>query len=263
MTDRSGPAPVRVSRFRRLDSTKAMPTNDTSGPLFTHSSPSAALQLSLENRLREQTDVNGSVLFALTWKQQDMPSGPPICALRARAHRTSGNGFTGWPTPNHNTTGPGHQGRHGGLNLQTAVQVAPWPPTAHRVAATDGCSQASEPISPSHASTVMQLASWPTPTKGNADGSQMAKDASPTGRRPEGSKATVSLNQVAQTAGSGSSAQTAKPGRLNPAFSLWLMLGPLATVWLSCAPPATRSTSTRRGSSSGQPKISVDNPTGG
>lgn len=42
---------------------------------------------------------------------------------------------------------------------------------------------------------------WPTPTKGNADGSQMAKDASTTGRRPDGSKATVSLNQVAQTAG--------------------------------------------------------------
>ncbi len=42
---------------------------------------------------------------------------------------------------------------------------------------------------------------WPTPTKGNADGSQMAKGASTTGRRPDGSKATVSLNQVAQTAG--------------------------------------------------------------
>jgi hypothetical protein len=27
-------------------------------------------------------------------------SGPPICALRARAHRTSDNEFSGWPTPN-------------------------------------------------------------------------------------------------------------------------------------------------------------------
>lgn len=42
---------------------------------------------------------------------------------------------------------------------------------------------------------------WPTPTKGNADGSQMAKDASATGRRPDGSKATVSLNHVAILAG--------------------------------------------------------------
>ena len=45
------------------------------------------------------------------------------------------------------------------------------------------------------------LAGWPTPTMGNADGSQMAKDASATGRRPDGSKATVSLNGVANVAG--------------------------------------------------------------
>lgn len=50
-------------------------------------------------------------------------------------------------------------------------------------------------------STQAYLAGWPTPTVGNADGSQMAKDASPTGRRPDGSKATVSLNGVAQVAG--------------------------------------------------------------
>ena len=42
---------------------------------------------------------------------------------------------------------------------------------------------------------------WPTPTAGKADGSQMAKGASATGRRPDGSKATVSLNAVAQLAG--------------------------------------------------------------
>lgn len=48
---------------------------------------------------------------------------------------------------------------------------------------------------------TVELAGWPTPTKGNADGSQMAKDASATGRRPDGSKATVSLPQVASFAG--------------------------------------------------------------
>lgn len=42
---------------------------------------------------------------------------------------------------------------------------------------------------------------WPTPTAGNADGSQMAKGASATGRRPDGSKATVSLNAVAGMSG--------------------------------------------------------------
>ena len=39
---------------------------------------------------------------------------------------------------------------------------------------------------------------WPTPTAGNASGSQAAKGASSTGRRPDGRKATVSLQGVAR-----------------------------------------------------------------
>jgi len=42
--------------------------------------------------------VNGSPEYALTWREQDMPAGPPICALRARAHPTSGSACSGWPT---------------------------------------------------------------------------------------------------------------------------------------------------------------------
>lgn len=42
---------------------------------------------------------------------------------------------------------------------------------------------------------------WPTPTKSNGDGGQIAKDCSPTGRRSNGTKATVSLNQIAQLTG--------------------------------------------------------------
>ena len=94
-----GPGVVPVSRFRARDSKRAMPMNDTSGPLFTTSSPSAALQRCLENRLHQRLGVNGSREYALTWKHWDMPAGPPICALRASARRTSGKGSGGWPTP--------------------------------------------------------------------------------------------------------------------------------------------------------------------
>lgn len=45
------------------------------------------------------------------------------------------------------------------------------------------------------------LAGFPTPTKSNGDGGQIAKDCSPTGRRSDGSKATVSLNQICQLTG--------------------------------------------------------------
>lgn len=95
----SGPVPVHVSRFRARDSENAMPTNDTSGPLFTASSPSARLQSSLESKLRARTDVNGSPEYALIWKHWDMPAGPPICALRASARPISVNGSIGVPTP--------------------------------------------------------------------------------------------------------------------------------------------------------------------
>ena len=110
----SGPDRVLVSRFRSLDSGKAMPTNDTSGPLFTASSPSARLQLSLENRLRAKTGVNGSPEYALTWKLWDMPAGPPICALRASARHTGGNGYIGWPTP---SVPNGGRSPKGGMSL--------------------------------------------------------------------------------------------------------------------------------------------------
>ncbi len=61
----SGPAPFPVSRFRALDSDVAMPIEDTCGPLFSGSSPSADLQRSLESRLRATLDVNGSPEYAL------------------------------------------------------------------------------------------------------------------------------------------------------------------------------------------------------
>jgi hypothetical protein len=184
MTGQSGQEAVPVSRFRSLDSAKAMPINDTSGPLFNHLSPSADLQWWLESRLRATVDVNGSALFDLTWKHWDMPSGPPICALRARVRRTSGSGCTGWPT------------------------------TAARDYRTPNLKTYAE--------------------------------------RGGGRKGEQLPNAVHHLLGSGSNAQTGKPGRLNPAFSLWLMLGDKATEWLSCVLPGTRSTSTRRGSSSGR-----------
>src|SRR5690242_2464251 len=72
----SGPEAVHVSRFRSRATDEAMPTSDTSGPLFTASSPSASLQSFLESRLRARMAVNGSPLYALIWSMWDMPSGP-------------------------------------------------------------------------------------------------------------------------------------------------------------------------------------------
>ena len=98
-TARSGRAPALVSRFRARESDRAKLINDISGPLFSGSSPSDGLQRSLENRLQELLEGNGSPLYELTWKKSDMLLGPPILQRRALEHRTPASECSGWPTP--------------------------------------------------------------------------------------------------------------------------------------------------------------------
>lgn len=131
--DRSGPAPVPVSRFRSLAHDVAMPTSVTSGPLFTASSPSAALQASLESRLRTEMDASGTPEYALTWKLQDMPAGPPICALLARARRIRDSGSSGsrsgWATPRASDgakSSPNSRDGSGSLHLPGQMARAGW-----------------------------------------------------------------------------------------------------------------------------------------
>ena len=50
-------------------------TNATCGLRGFLSSPSAALQSSLESRLMRQLDGVGSILFSLTWKAKATPAG--------------------------------------------------------------------------------------------------------------------------------------------------------------------------------------------
>jgi hypothetical protein len=94
-----GPDLVRANPSARQANVAEPQTNVISGLPSQISSASATLQQSLENRFRALTDVNGSPEYELTWKKWDMPLGPPLCALRASALRTSDKGSIGWPTP--------------------------------------------------------------------------------------------------------------------------------------------------------------------
>ena len=188
MTGQSGQEAAHVSRFRARDSEKAMKTNDTSGPLFTASSPSASLQRSLENRLVQNLDLNGSLEFALIWKAVDMPAGPPIYRLRASGRRTSGKDYGGWPTPVPSS------------GDQTAANPTP--------KQTGGDTLGG----------IAKLAGWPTP---------IAHDAKNV-MRSSGFRSLTSPEVWPNTGkASLSPAPTEKRGALNPAFSLWLMGYPI------------------------------------
>jgi hypothetical protein len=123
-TDLFGRAPVPVSRFRARESDRGTPMPVTYGPLFIAFSPSIDLQRSLENKLRARLELNGWRGYALTWKSLDMPSGPPICRLRASARHMHDSGFFGArvPTPSARDGAGGGKGdrehRLGRLNLR-------------------------------------------------------------------------------------------------------------------------------------------------
>jgi hypothetical protein len=129
-TSKSGPGRARASRSAPPGVKAVSPTTGTSGPPGSISSASAALQSSLESRLRALTASSGSTLFRLTWKERVTPSGRRICALRASVLRTSDRGCTSWPSPNAAGAERGGQAKRAGgrrSNLIDTAQLANWP----------------------------------------------------------------------------------------------------------------------------------------
>lgn len=94
-----GPDRAHASHSAQQVSDSGQMTLDTCGLFGQDSSPSASLQRSLESRLRARLDANGSPEYVLTSKHWDMPSGVPICALRAWPRHTLDKGCSGWPRP--------------------------------------------------------------------------------------------------------------------------------------------------------------------
>lgn len=209
--DLFGQAPAPASRTAQQASAGATTTSATSGPSSSTSSASAALQSRLASRLRQRLGTDGSMEYRQTWREKATPAGRLYLAHTASARPISASDCSGWPTPRVGETSDRTSRAGYFWSLSAAAAMAGWPtPTAvDRVRNEETLAKcaafrkrnANQNTVPMYLGEVASMAGWPTPTVGNAQGSQMAKDASSTGRRPDGSKATVSLNQVASMAG--------------------------------------------------------------
>jgi hypothetical protein len=273
-TDLFGPVPVRANLSARQAQDLALLTSGTSGLPGTGSSKSAALQLSLESRLRAKTQTLGSTLYAMTWRPWVTPSGRSRFRLRASVRRTSGTGstgsqhlevdgvwfpvemFRGWTTPAARDwkDTPGMVAQRDGKDrldqLPRQAYLAGWP-TCTTMDANRGANDARPWDTGRPLNQIAALSGWPTPMAGTPaqNGNNAAGNNDSSRKIVEMCKTDEPARLTASgTLLTGSCAAMESGGQLNPAHSRWLM--GLPPEWDACAPTETRSTRKRPASSS-------------
>lgn len=154
-------------------------TSGISGRTSTISSTSANLISSLANRLRAKTDLAGSTLYKLTWKDRTTPAGRSISALRASARPTSGKGSgglrKGWNTPRATDGENGGPNQAGGA-LPADAALTGWPTATTRDHKDGGNPDVNVPLN-ALLGRVAWLAGWPTPQGSDGTGGGQAKRA--------------------------------------------------------------------------------------
>ena len=196
----------------------------------------------------------GSTLYALSWKDLAMPSGAPICALRASARPTSDSGSIlerfGWVTPSANEDAAGNPGAKMQAMLGSQAKLAGWPTPMAGTPARNGNSEAGNTDS---SRKTVALAGWPTPNAGpqnDTDTKWEARREAIKAQRKNGNGFGMTLGMASQLIGparltssgemlTGSLAGMESGGPLNPDHSRWLMGYPVA--WGSCGATAMQS----------------------
>ena len=90
------------------------------------SSASVALTLSLANKSRQRLGSGGSIEYSQTWRLKVTPAGRRYWAHTASARRTSGSGYSGWPTPMRTDPDRGRRMPDGKRGMALWEAVAGW-----------------------------------------------------------------------------------------------------------------------------------------
>lgn len=237
-------------------------TSGTYGPQPTTSSDICALESSLVNKFQASWPSNGGTLYRTTFKRRDMSPQRSIPAWRSGADRTSGNGFTGWPTPREadgeknvrSAAGSAREvERKGGpQDMSGAATLSGWPTPiagiAHKLDALPhtiekriaqgrelGTAMVARMTS-SHgwSEETLRLAGCPTPRAADTTGAGQSGEGGPNLR----TVATLPYGPIRYTVlgemRTGCSAQMVSGGQLNPSLPRWLMAFPVE--WERSAP---------------------------
>lgn len=258
MIDQYGLDHAHVSLSPRQAKERGLLTSGTCGQLGIISSRSKDLESFLVSRLRAKTDLLGSTLYKLTWKEWATPAGRSLWLLRASVRRTSENERIGWHTTQaHDATARGagqkvkHGTKHGCGDLNRDAALAGWSTTK----ATDGSggrTTETEGGGNIHLDKQARLAGWAAPTArdhkdGTSDGtvsenSLLGRQVWVTNHR-DPARLTVTGEML-----TGYIAGMSDGGQLSPEHSRWLMGLPIE--WSSCADTAMESFSRKRKRSS-------------
>lgn len=233
MTNQSGQVLAHASHLVVPETKKENQTNATSGPSGSTSSASAALQRSLENKLRARLPMGGLTMFIKGWKPKVTPSGRQYCQLAVSARPINATDCGLWQAPVMDDAVLRKKGKFNSRGEpKLSGQVAMW--------TTPKSQNANSPCKHGQGGMGLQdiVSLWPTPNA--SDNRDRGSWDNPSVQRRVQIGKQIGLTAIAQGTGklvNGSTVRTEKRGSLNPAFVCWLMGFP--TAWERCGDTVT------------------------